>query len=632
MPLPDVNSVLRDGDGLIVVPPFAGLDRPSLAAHVLQACAAEAGIRVNILYASLLFGAQIGELNYQAVCYAPTGALLGERFFARAAYDVPAFGHDTSYTSYFEASSEEERAGSEVEINLDELQALEPLVQQWVDTMATAIAARGYKVVGCTSTFEQTAASVALLNRIKQLRPETVTVIGGANCDGEMAEGILSLGAGIDYVFAGESEVSFVTFMRRVLSGDLPAERIIAGEPCMNLDALPTTDFSEYYEQLALAIPESLLAKSSLILLPYESSRGCWWGEKHHCTFCGLNAQTMKHREKSPDRVIGELQCLLKKHPNKKVCVVDNIMPHSYFRTLLPRLPTEVPGLIAFYEEKSNLSLEDVVNLKAAGVCEIQPGIEALSTSLLRRMDKGVTARQNIALMRYARAVGLNLAWNLLYAFPGDRAADYEETLSLIPLLRHLNPPAGLSFLSIDRFSPYFDFPDRYGITNMQPMKSYFSVFPDSANIEKLAYHFLGDYSSGSRETPELMKRLEVEVDHWVSLWSKEDEALPALAVTSMSEETFLLMDTRGLEETEEIQFLDRDQAALVLAGRRLDEQDDNVDWALEAKLIVELDHLFVPLATAEPALLREFESELRTKLHGSVVRRALPVIPAVVS
>ena len=116
-------------------------------------------------------------------------------------------------------------------------------------------------------------------------------------------------------------------------------------------------------------------------------------------------------------------------------------MPRSYFRTLLPRLAAEVPGLRAFYEQKSNLSLDNVLELKAAGICDIQPGIEALSTSLLKRMDKGVSARQNIALMRYARAVGLSLTWNLLYAFPGDQLEDYEQTLALVPLLRHLNPP-----------------------------------------------------------------------------------------------------------------------------------------------------------------------------------------------
>ena len=164
---------------------------------------------------------------------------------------------------------------------------------------------------------------------MKALSPETVTIIGGANCDGEMSEGILTLGAAIDYVFSGESEASFPDFLSQVLEGSAPEERIIRGRPCMDLDLLPTPDFAEYYDQLARAMPDSELAKSGLILLPVETSRGCWWGEKHHCTFCGLNAQTMEHREKSPDRVISELQLLLEKHPTRMVCAVDNIMPRS---------------------------------------------------------------------------------------------------------------------------------------------------------------------------------------------------------------------------------------------------------------------------------------------------------------
>ncbi len=373
-------------------------------------------------------------------------------------------------------------------------------------------------------------------------------------------------------------------------------------------------------------MPGSELARSGLILLPIETSRGCWWGQKHHCTFCGLNAQTMEHREKSPDRVISELQRLLEKHPTKIVCAVDNIMPRSYFRTLLPRLPAEVPGLQAFYEQKSNLSLNDVEALRAAGICEIQPGIEALSTSLLKRIDKGVSARQNIALMRYARAVGLSLTWNLLYAFPGDQAEDYEQTLALVPLLRHLSPPGGLSHLSIDRFSPYFSFPDNYGIANLRPMNGYDSVLPDGADTRKIAYHFIGDYASASRDRPDLMARLKTEVDHWMSLWRMEEQALPALALTPMSLDNFLLFDSRGLEGTDEIQFIDRDEASVVLTGRRLDERDDVVEWALDARLVVEIDGRFVPLVTAEPPVLREFESERLAEMRPAP-RKVLPVI-----
>ena len=607
---PEPKVELRPADALIIVPPFAGLDRPSLGVHVLQACAKARGVNVSVLYANLLLGGEVGEPTYQAVCYGPSGALLGERFFAAAAYGIPPFGFDDAYVSYFS-----DRSGvpdDEVEIDLTELMRLQPHVVEWLDAVAALVVAQKYPVVGCTTTFEQTSASIALLSRIKQLRPETVTILGGANCDGPMAQGIRGLSDAVDYVFAGECEDVFPAFMEEVLAGRRPDERVIQGVPCNALDSLPTPEFSEYYAQLATALPDSELVKGELVLLPYESSRGCWWGAKHHCTFCGLNAQTMQHREKSADRMIAELRLLLETHPTRKVCVVDNIMPRSYFKTLLPRLATEVPGIQVFYEQKSNLTLDQVEALRKAGVCDIQPGIEALSSALLTRMDKGVTARQNIALMRYARAAGLTLTWNLLYAFPGDRVEDYEETLRVVPLLRHLEPPGGLSHLSLDRFSPYFDMPEKYGIRDLRPMPGYEAVIPPLVDPASIAYHFIGTYASGAFERPDLITQLKTEVDQWMAQWRNDDNPLPALAITPLSDDHYMLFDSRGLDGAEEIQFVDRDQVAVALAGRRLDEKDEAVEWALDARVVAELDGRYVPLATAAPELLREFEAERR--------------------
>ena len=597
------------GDALIVVPPFAGLDRPSLAAHLLQACAREAGFTVHVLYANLLLAANIGEINYEAVCYAPTGALLGERFFARAAFDAPAFGRNAgSYEAYFRRL--EDKYHGTLKVDLDDLRRLEPLALEWADSLANEISSRAFRVVGATSTFEQTAASVALLTRVKQARPDIITILGGANCEGQMAEGILSLGAEIDYVFSGESELSFPGFLSQVQRGTAPPGPIVRGEPCMDLDALPPIDYSEFYSQFEALLPESAIMESGVLWLPFETSRGCWWGEKHHCTFCGLNAQTMKHREKSPDRVIADLRVLLEKHPTRRVCMVDNIMPRAYLRTLAPRLAQELPDTHIFYEQKANLSLDQVVALVEAGISEIQPGIEALSTPLLRLMDKGVSARQNIALLRYARAAGMALNWNLLYAFPGDRIEDYEQTLALLPLLRHLNPPGGLSHLSIDRFSPYFDHAERYRITDPRPMEGYASVLPERADIGKLAYHFTADYPSASRESKELIARLEDEVHAWINSWRSEEDPLPALALTSLTDSDFMLIDTRGLPASEPVQFLNHEQASMALAGCRLADRDPVAEWALEKELVVELDGFLVPLATAEPALIRQFEAE----------------------
>lgn len=616
----DFSPFLRGADVLVIIPPFAGLDRPSLGAHVLQSCARQAGFSVSVLYANLVLGEEMGELKYEAICYAPTGGLMGERLFAAAAYGVPPLGRNVCMTDeHFESDVPEQR------IDLAEIQRLEARAHTWADEVVEAILKLNFKIIGCTTTFEQTAASVALLKRIKRLRPDIITIIGGANCEGQMAEGVATLDSGIDFIFSGESEVTFPNFLEQVRAGAAPAERIVQGSPCLDLDSVPTPDFAEFYEQFQRSLPDSQLAAGDNIWLPYESSRGCWWGEKHHCTFCGINGTGMTFREKSADRVISEMKQLIAKHPSKKVCMVDNIMPHTYFKTLIPRLGDEVPGLQMFYEQKANLTLDQVEGLKRAGVEVIQPGIEALSTSLLRRMDKGVSARQNIALLRYARSVELDVNWNLLYAFPGDLLEEYEQTLALLPLMRHLPPPEGPCHLSIDRFSPYFFAPEKYGVTNIRSMESYSSVLPEYADIESVAYHFIADYSSGSRENPEVIKRIEKELDVWRSIWRAVGTPTPMLAVTPLSTDQFLLLDTRDLEGTQRMQFLTREEASMILVARRADSKAE-AEWALERKLLVELDSFYVPLATAKAEVLREFESEMRA-FRDPRVYASLPVV-----
>jgi ribosomal peptide maturation radical SAM protein 1 len=472
------------------------------------------------------------------------------------------------------------------------------------------------KVVGLSTTFEQTAASAAILSAIKALDDAPITIIGGANCEGEMAEGILSLDIEADYIFAGESESIFTEFLANVAKGAaLPGTKIIQGSPCHDLDALPEPDYSDYYSQFKEALPDT----EQIPWLPFETSRGCWWGAKHHCTFCGLNGETMAFRQKSPERVLDSLKRSVTKFSAHYIEMTDNIMPYSYFRTLLPRMAAELPDTYIFYEQKANLSLEDVKLLMEAGIKYIQPGIEALSTALLRRMDKGVQARQNIALLRYARLLGMKLSWNILYDFPGDDEADYVETLRLVPLLRHLFPPTRTSPLNIDRFSPYFNRPEQYGVTGLRPFEAYSFAFPEHANLTKLAYHFKGTYQSASRRSPDLLNAISDEVNYWRDSWEANPDALPTLNVTELGDDTYLLIDTRGLDGTDEIQFITGAQAREALVGAPVTKTEKPL-WGLKSKVTVELDGCYVPLATATFETLSEFEKTSHSRRQLTVL------------
>src|SRR5947208_2927939 len=136
-------GVMGRGDALIVVPPFAGVDRPSLAAHTLQACARQAGFNVRIFYANMHLASRIGDSAYEAICYAPTSALLGERFFARSAYGVPALGRDDPI---IEGAISE--VGGQVDLSPEAIRQLEEQVSEWADEIAAAIASCRFPVVG----------------------------------------------------------------------------------------------------------------------------------------------------------------------------------------------------------------------------------------------------------------------------------------------------------------------------------------------------------------------------------------------------------------------------------------------------------------------------------------------------
>lgn len=631
MSLDCLEGLLLEGEILIIVPPFAAVNRPSLPAHLLQACALARGFRVSVLYANLLLAAEIGVALYSAVSNAPPHAMVGERFFARSAHGLPPFGEPG-----------EAALPVDIDVDLPALVRLEPRAFAFAEAVAAAVARRPFKVVGATTTFEQTNASFALLQRIKRARPEIVTILGGANCEGEMARGIASLDPGaaqIDHIFSGESDVTFPAFLVALAAGARPRDRIVMGAPLGDLDALPTPDFTEYFEQREMIFPASARRSFEAALgptrLPYESSRGCWWGQKHHCTFCGLNGQGMAFREKSPERVFEELTSLAAAHGTARFCMTDNIMPRGYFKTLLPRLAASPSKVSLFYEQKANLSLDDVLTLKRAGVHSIQPGIEALSSALLRRMDKGVLARQNLVLLRDARAAGLDLQWNLLWGFPGDLAKDYEDTLALLPLLHHLQPPDSLLHLSIDRFSPYFQRPEAYGIENIRPHPSYRAAFPGHAALHQIAYYFVGDYASAAHRRRDLIDRIEQEIGAWRARWAPAAGAQPTPPTLRVSQvgDHYLVLDTRGLPGTDETMVLDRDEAASALRAAPYAETAA-VARAIERRIGVVVDDFYVPLATASPALLQSLEREGRGASKAARMedpgeqRKRLPVIP----
>ncbi|MBT3222187.1 MAG: RiPP maturation radical SAM protein 1, partial [Proteobacteria bacterium] len=612
---------LPEADCLLVVPPFAHLTWPSLGVHVLQALGREAGYEVRVLYVNLLYAVLVGRLEYGRLCNAPGDWLLGERIFREAAFGLPPIGADddtflgdakgsglahplsdssppSRYLDQLSDVTGETWQGSGVRFSRAELLRYSELAVVMADELALEIAAKKYKMVGLACTFEQIAPVAALVWRLKKARPEMMLTVGGANCEGPMALGMSSVMPDVDCICSGESENSFVELLHRSAVGD-DVPPVLEGKPCQDLDSLPPPDFADFFGAIDDWLPEM---HDVPLWLSYETSRGCWWGERGRCAFCGLNGLGIGFRAKSPDKIVSDLRAMLAQSPTHRVCMTDNIMPHSFHKSLMPRLASEIPELHLFYEQKSNLTLPQVKGLLDAGNTVIQPGIESLSSSLLQRMNKGVLARQNIALLRYARCVGMGVKWNLLYGLPNDEEQEYRQILELLPKLCHLCPPNALTHLSLDRFSPYFDAPEAHGLGDVSPWPVYKAIFPESTDFANLAYHFHASYPSGSREAKELMDALYKEIVSWREQWAGDTP--PALWLSPLGSQ-YALIDSRNNKSGYFV--LDERQATAVLLGGPLN-KIPMARWAMNNEFAVELDGWSVPLATCHGELLSAFE------------------------
>lgn len=528
-----------DHDVLLVSMPFGSLCDPSIALGLLKAGLKRHGISCAVRYFTFPFAAKIGEKLYFDVAngWPRLTAMLGEWLFAEALWgpgrlDAGTYVEEVlrergrgSDSNTFWSSHRLAAVPAEREEFIETVLRARAAVAPFLDECVDEVVRRRPRVLGFTSVFQQQIASLALASRVKQAVPDTFVVIGGANVEGVMGmESVRQFGF-LDAVVSGEADAVFPRLVSRVLADesveDLPGVLTcrtpsLADAPkppagFVDLNTLPYPDYDDFFQQLHSgneAVPDP-------VRVTFETSRGCWWGVKHHCTFCGLNGLSMAYRSKRPERALDELMTLSRRYPGRAISVVDNILDTSYFRTFLPRLRDSGAALNLFYEIKANVSKDQLRVLRDAGVTGVQPGIESLNTHVLRLMRKGVTMLQNVQTLKWCKELGIDVAWNVIWGFPGETPCDYEEFAAVVPLLTHLQPPGLRAPIRLDRFSPYFEQAQDFGITNVRPHLAYDHLYdlPASA-IANLAYFFRFDYAD-RRQVAQYTASLLEQLDAW---------------------------------------------------------------------------------------------------------------------
>lgn len=606
--------------------PFADWNRPSLALGQLASLTRRdftGRVAVDVRYLNQDMASFLGTQNYEDISvkheYVDTG--LGDWLFRQIAFpEIP----DNS-AEYFQRYYPGRTWGPFRE-QIEELRSrLLPFCDQLVDRYQLADA----DVVGFTSMFAQNIPSMALARLIKKRNPKVLTVMGGANCESPMGTVLAEHVDTLDYIFAGPALESFPAFIRCVLDGTPNEADAIPGiithrnfhEPYTHstlgrdhdINDILLPDYDSFFQALD-EHPELTRTGRSMIVLPFETSRGCWWGERSHCTFCGLNGQSMGYRSMSPELAIEQFTRLFR-HTDRcsALFCVDNIMPRSYPAEVFAQLDPP-PNVSIFYEVKLPLSREDMKRMVSAHVTKVQPGVEALATSTLKLMAKGTTAFQNLQFLKNCSEFGIKPSWNLLIGFPREDPAVYERYAMYIPKLLHLPPPSGAHMVRFDRFSPYFNQRDQYEL-DLHPMDFYSLSYPfDPAALNDLAYFFVD-----SNMSPYTLNAVQchAQLNHLIGAWREawqNAETTPELRLDRSEEAGWCIRDSRSGKPVvhqvdDQMSILIRKLASPTKLDRITAEWEyGTVDietrlaWLREYDMLFEEDHRALSLVLAEAA------------------------------
>lgn len=492
-------------DVCLVCMPAANLRMPAMSLSLLKSCLTTAGIKSFVDYENMHFAKKIGLAAYDRATMSKITNMATEYIFAESAHENLKY----STSDYVDWIIKHVPAYlDKKKFDRDEiygfLMTLKKQSSEFLDEAAKRILSMQPKIVAFSSMFQQNNATIGVARRLKAKAPNIVIMVGGANCMGDAGKALLKYVKEFDYVFFGEADEIFADICAAVIANKkIPTAELPFGvlgrdfdennnehihRLTKNLDALPYPDFKEFFDTFAKIFPKR---EPGFPVAMVEGSRGCWWGAKNPCTFCGLNGMARSYRAKSTKRLVEELEYLATAYPQARTCIfTDSIQSHVQTKEL-PKFMTPTASRFEYFTEiKANISEDDIKALKSVGFVQFQPGIESIQDDILAIMHKGCRAIKQIELLQNCRKHGVKIIWNLLCGFPGEKEEYLAEIAELIPKLTYLEAPSNLINIIYQKYSVYTENPARYGL-ELRPAEIYEYIYEDNRDfIERTAYNF----------------------------------------------------------------------------------------------------------------------------------------------
>ncbi len=225
-----------------------------------------------------------------------------------------------------------------------------------------------------------------------------------------------------------EGEAALLGVISDLEKGRRPLGRI-AGERCTDLGSLPAPDFD------GLPMDKYLSPKP---VLPYDATRGCYWGKCAFCHYGLAEAGTAPYRQRPVKDVLSQLHEISSRYEcNIFYLSQDTMSPKYAVQMARVFSDAKVPWRWASdMRPESALTPETCRRLYDGGAIAFSLGVESGSKRILSLINKGVSLEDMRSAIRNLANAGIAAECMTFTGFPGETGREALATMQFLDSLR----------------------------------------------------------------------------------------------------------------------------------------------------------------------------------------------------
>jgi hypothetical protein len=282
----------------------------------------------------------------------------------------------------------------------------------------------------------------------------------------------------IDWIVVGQGEIPLLRLIQYlknekkieevpnliyIKGGKLKINSYFDGPPIdyeiHDFDGLPINEYIQLSKHIGIF---------SLNLFYYPITRGCLY----KCTFCGARCTDPKPHCRNPEVIIHDLKLLCQKYKiNEFLFGADMINineSHLYEiceKIISENLKIKWIGIVA----PKRFSYKLLKKMKEAGCVKLSFGSETGSQKILNDMNKPYAVEEVEKAIKMCHKVGIETNLYFIVGFPTETDEDFKSSLNFLVKNKKYITTLVLNIFHLDRNSPIYINPEKFGIFNIRP-------------------------------------------------------------------------------------------------------------------------------------------------------------------